>query len=964
MADVDVQRLLLQVDASIDLARRQMRELSTVVENETGKWDNSLKKGDESMKRVGKSLQNVGQMRGGMQQLSFQIGDVATQMSMGTKASVIFAQQSGQVIQALQLMSTSTKGFLGFLGGPWGIVLTAAITVAASFAAKLFDTRDETDKLVAKMREQADQAAANERANKIWEASLEGVREAQKKLRDEIDASLKVEAVQERQNVERAQDRLEQQRGFLRDAERDLAAAQSARDGAAPALGQTGSASNAAAQASIVAELDKRLETARKKVAELKRDIASSEATVRSAQTRVALSNAEAASSATNAIGAFAEAVKAKFTIASQAGKIAAADLEAAKIAFDAYSAAQTKAAGEGVNFGKVGASREVTNLTKSFANGQTPLDQYVKRVQALTKALNDAAKAAADAKKAGNAGRETTQFILAADGPIKSGIGPRTAPQTGGGRTGSSNHAGLDIAVPVGTPVKAPAAGTVKVGSDPKGFGIFIRIDHGGGAQSTLGHLSGVDVKNGDFVEQGQTIARSGNTGNSSGPHLHQETRVGGKIVDPRNGPIRTDRGGRALAGTAQETRLVDKKQDQDDAFAQRMEALEQQALEAQMELVRGIDGQADFALQMVDAQRDRYLATLENDKNDGRLREEQVEELKLKADAIATQRKSNIEARRALDKAEDANRTAQQESELKLEGLRYADEIARTQEEHRRIQLEILDLMYEQREADLRLAKAKAEAAGNAEEAARIQGQINAIPDQRARDEDRVNRGTQNPIEEWADTVPQTAGEINEAFMEIDARGLDSLADGIASVISGSQSMGAAFRQVAAGMIADIARLIARMLILKAIQAITGMAGGAAGGPAPGTFDGVSFGSNLAPGAPGPMGLASGGMISLFGGKGGIDGNMLSINGRNVAKVDRTETIAVIPRSASRARIPQAPAQQPANDRGSSDPRFRDLHVHVQAANTGDPARDHASALQQGRAARREIANHADRS
>lgn len=80
--------------------------------------------------------------RAGMQQLSYQLSDVATMWSLGARPMQIFASQSGQVIQSLQLMSGSAKGVLGFLGGPWGIALTSAAVVMAPFIAKLFDTKE------------------------------------------------------------------------------------------------------------------------------------------------------------------------------------------------------------------------------------------------------------------------------------------------------------------------------------------------------------------------------------------------------------------------------------------------------------------------------------------------------------------------------------------------------------------------------------------------------------------------------------------------------------------------------------------------------------------------------------------------------------------------------------------------------------------------------------------------------
>lgn len=83
--------------------------------------------------------------RAAMQQLSYQLGDVATQFASGTSPMIIFAQQSGQVIQALSLMTNGTKGFLGFLGGPWGIALSSAAVLLSPFIARLFDTRDAAD---------------------------------------------------------------------------------------------------------------------------------------------------------------------------------------------------------------------------------------------------------------------------------------------------------------------------------------------------------------------------------------------------------------------------------------------------------------------------------------------------------------------------------------------------------------------------------------------------------------------------------------------------------------------------------------------------------------------------------------------------------------------------------------------------------------------------------------------------
>lgn len=100
-----------------------------------------------------------------------------------------------------------------------------------------------------------------------------------------------------------------------------------------------------------------------------------------------------------------------------------------------------------------------------------------------------------------------------------------------GGGET----HPGLDIAVPVGTLVRASGGATVnQAGEDPE-YGLFVLLDHPEGYQSMYGHLSRIIVAAGATVSDGEVIGLSGNTGRSTAPHLHFEIRQGGTSLDPR---------------------------------------------------------------------------------------------------------------------------------------------------------------------------------------------------------------------------------------------------------------------------------------------------------------------------------------------------------------------------------------------------------------------------------------------
>lgn len=112
----------------------------------------------------------------------------------------------------------------------------------------------------------------------------------------------------------------------------------------------------------------------------------------------------------------------------------------------------------------------------------------------------------------------------------ITSPFGPRKQPLPGA----SSNHAGIDIGVPTGTNVYACESGIVTTSGYNGTAGNLVVIDHGNGYISKYMHNSQLLVSVGQQVEKGQVIAKSGNTGNSTGPHLHFEIRFEGDPVDP----------------------------------------------------------------------------------------------------------------------------------------------------------------------------------------------------------------------------------------------------------------------------------------------------------------------------------------------------------------------------------------------------------------------------------------------
>jgi murein DD-endopeptidase MepM/ murein hydrolase activator NlpD len=109
-------------------------------------------------------------------------------------------------------------------------------------------------------------------------------------------------------------------------------------------------------------------------------------------------------------------------------------------------------------------------------------------------------------------------------DGVLTSPFGPRW------GRL----HGGIDLAAGTGSPVRSAAAGTVSAAGSEGGYGIVVRVQHADGIETVYAHLSAAEVQVGATLEPGQQLGREGNTGQSTGPHLHFEVRRDGVAVDP----------------------------------------------------------------------------------------------------------------------------------------------------------------------------------------------------------------------------------------------------------------------------------------------------------------------------------------------------------------------------------------------------------------------------------------------
>jgi murein DD-endopeptidase MepM/ murein hydrolase activator NlpD len=164
----------------------------------------------------------------------------------------------------------------------------------------------------------------------------------------------------------------------------------------------------------------------------------------------------------------------------------------------------------------------DATALVK--AAGLQEEARAVEQAKAAEEARAAAAKAAA-AKAAAAKAAATVAGVQMIVGRVTSGFG---------GRWGTL-HQGIDIAAPIGTPIRAPLGGTVISSGPASGFGLWVRLRHADGTITVYGHINRSLVRVGENVQAGDEIAEVGDRGESTGPHLHFGVMIDGSYVDPR---------------------------------------------------------------------------------------------------------------------------------------------------------------------------------------------------------------------------------------------------------------------------------------------------------------------------------------------------------------------------------------------------------------------------------------------
>lgn len=190
--------------------------------------------------------------------------------------------------------------------------------------------------------------------------------------------------------------------------------------------------------------------------------------------------------------------------------------------------------------------SKELKNFENQIDAAQGQISEYERDIQAQENKVRqleaEIKRREEEARKAAEAAGKSYKTVSLGDisfiwpcpssGRITSGFGGRSSPTEGA----SSNHQGIDIGASSGSSIVAAASGTVVVSTYSYSAGNYIMINHGGGVYTVYMHCSQLLASEGQQVSQGQTIAKVGSTGYSTGPHLHFGIRAGGRYVNPQS--------------------------------------------------------------------------------------------------------------------------------------------------------------------------------------------------------------------------------------------------------------------------------------------------------------------------------------------------------------------------------------------------------------------------------------------
>lgn len=367
---------------------------------------------------------------------------------------------------------------------------------------------------------------------------------------------------------------------------------------------------------------------------------------------------------------------------------------------------------------------------------------------------------------------------------------------------------------------------------------------------------------------------------------------------------------------------------------FEEDQRRADQDILRAKQSLARDYVERTALSIQLLDIEKAGYEAELRNSVAMGERTQAQADTLRAQYDIKDALEREAVIADETAQRQQEFARLEEADFAIARRSLDGERQLATTAAERRDVELRILKLAYEEERRRLTRITQESKDWAEVEQARR---ELTNLDQNQANDTQGVMQSTRGPWEEYIGGIPQTAAEMEEAFQSVKVNAVDGLVQGLTDAATGAQKLGDVFKNVARQIIADLLRIQLQKAIVGALGNALGGLGGLFGGSA---APGVLSTGSLVP-APNPnafaipkLGFAKGGGFNVMG-RGGVDRNVMSINGLPIARVSKGERVNIsngdVQGGASRIQVVPSP--------------YFDVVVDGRAANVAAPMASRAA-------------------
>jgi uncharacterized protein (TIGR02594 family) len=318
------------------------------------------------------------------------------------------------------------------------------------------------------------------------------------------------------------------------------------------------------------------------------------------------------------------------------------------------------------------------------------------------------------------------------------------------------------------------------------------------GANQSHVGLLDSID-------KAGNVRVLAGNTSN----RVAEATYSKGQVLAIRRPPTPSE-------DASYQDKLAQEAQRQQSTFDEQLGKLQGEYLSALQKTVASADESAAAQLRVAQQQHDAEKTKIADSLAEGKygeatsqLAQARARQLQSANDAALTEKQAQIAQAAFVKTSTQLQKAQDQRYQYQLDDLKFADQFARSSEEKRRLDLEIIDIEYQQKKTDLEALKARQIELLQFKDAAGTQADLDRLPQEKAQAQATAVHSTMSPFEQFLDSLPKTVGEINDSFQKAALDGLQQFNDGLANAIVSGKSLGDVFHQALTALLTDLIKL-----------------------------------------------------------------------------------------------------------------------------------------------------------